>query len=169
VTPEAPTLRMAGAARPGEEWQNGCNLIDALCGGRFEREPSDVPTIPEFALEWTSGAPAKRWPDHVKDKKSSDREEQRFRLYINPILRTVRLDRFTLDHADAVMASLPWKLRPATRRTVASQADPNGGVPWQVSHRESDAVRVVARKQGQPWEVAPAPVRRCGADGVRTG
>ena len=110
-------LAIAARSRPGEEWGNAREMIDALCSGSTT-EASDVPTIGTFADMWIDGTLAKRYPDHVKEKRTSDRDEQRFRLYINPVIGPVRVDRFELRHADAVMAKLPRDMAAKTRKQV---------------------------------------------------
>lgn len=113
-------LEIAAEARPGEEWSNACAMIDVLCAGQTEAlDAADIPTIEQFAKLWTSGELAHRYPDQVRPKDTSDRDEQRFRLHINPVIGLVRLDRFTLDHADRVVAAIATKdLRPKTRQQV---------------------------------------------------
>ncbi len=48
---------------------------------------------------WYSGALAKKYPDHVREKRSADRDEQLFRLYVLPHVNDVRLDEFRLEDA----------------------------------------------------------------------
>lgn len=81
------------------------------------RLATDVPTVAAFGLQWTSGELARRWPDHVRVKKSAGGDAQILRDRINPIIGGKRLDEVTLADADRVMASLP----------VAQPGEPRGG------------------------------------------
>lgn len=120
VVADAPrALRIAARSRPGEEYGNACNVIDALCGGKAPKTTSNnIPTVETFAKQWTSGELARKWPDHVKEKKTWERDKQRFDLYINKQIGPVRMDRFTLNHAETVMTNLPAKMAPKTRQAV---------------------------------------------------
>ncbi len=112
-------------ARPGRPWSAVVAAVDVVCSGEAERS-ADVPTFGAFANDWTSGELARRFPDHVRRKRSSERDEELLRLYVLPHVRDVRLDEFELHDAEIVMASLPDQsqrsrrpLAPATRRHVA--------------------------------------------------
>ena len=77
-------------------------------------------TFSEFGLLWTSGDLAKRHPDHVKTKKTSDGDVQKLKV-MGLIIGDVPLEAITLEHAEKVMAALdPKRVRtPATRRQYA--------------------------------------------------
>ncbi|MAQ18805.1 MAG: DNA integration/recombination/inversion protein [Sandaracinus sp.] len=76
-------------------------------------------TFRDFGKQWTSGALHRRWPDQVRKKKSAKDDRQRFEKHVYPIVGDVLVIEFSLDHADAVMASLPSSLSQASRRQVA--------------------------------------------------
>jgi len=112
-------------ARPGRPWQAVVDAVDLICNGAA-KESTELPTFASFAQDWTSGELARRFPDHVRQKRSSTRDEELFRLYVLPHVRDVRVDEFDLHDAELVMASLPEvnprtkrPLAPATRRHVA--------------------------------------------------
>lgn len=95
--------------------------VERLVAGQLQRTAS-VPvgaTFADVAKAWTSGDLARQHPDHVKVKKTADDDRQRLETYVVPLLRTVPMRSFSLDHAERVMAALPPTLRPATRRQVA--------------------------------------------------
>lgn len=65
----------------------------------------------EFGKLWTTGDLAKRFPDHVKVKRSAGDDERVLRLYVYPAVGHERLARFEgqcgLDLVEKVMAGLP--------------------------------------------------------------
>ena len=93
--------------------------IEAIIGGVPRASSGPVPTFKDFAEEWTSGRLHAKFPDRVKKKKSSDDDESRLRLYINPKLGAKRLTAITLDDLDAVMSDLPSWMTQANRRQIA--------------------------------------------------
>lgn len=116
---EIPTLlEEAAKARAGRSWQEVCAAVDAVCAGRT-RALERAPTFRAFAEQWTEGQLAKRHPDHVREKRSSPRDEELLRLYVLEHVGDLRLDTFTLEDAEGVMAALPAKLSTSTRRHVA--------------------------------------------------
>ena len=91
-----------------------------------------MPTFQAFGKQWTSGDLHRKWPDHVRDKRTSDQDADLLRLHVNVILGPTPIDQVTLEDADRVMAALPSDsgatavgkrkcrpLSPATRRHVA--------------------------------------------------
>jgi integrase len=97
--------------------------VDGLLEGRFvvasPKPGKDAPlTFEAFAREWTSGELARRWPDHVPAKDSSD-DARVFRKYVNPLIGAVPISEVTLEDVDRVMAALPEHLGSASRRHVA--------------------------------------------------
>jgi len=114
-------LEMAAKQRAGRPWQAVCEAVDALCKGeaRDKGTGAQAPLFSEWARQWTSGELAKRYPDHVREKRSSDRDEQLLRLHVLPHVEGVRVDEFALEHAEVVMANLSAELAPGTRRLVA--------------------------------------------------
>ena len=71
---------------------------------------SDI-TFEAFGNLWTTGALAKRFPDHVKVKRSAKADERRLALYVYPIVGAEPLSRFDgragLDLVEQVTAGLP--------------------------------------------------------------
>jgi integrase len=116
---EIPTLMQEAAkARAGRPFQDVCAAVDVLCSGRT-RSIRVTSTFRTFAKEWTDGELAKRYPDHVRQKRSARRDEELLRLYILDRVGDRPLDAFALEDAEAVMAALPPKLAASTRRHVA--------------------------------------------------
>ena len=76
-------------------------------------------TFADVAKAWTSGELAKRYPDHAKEKKSAGGDVSRLEKHITPIIGSVPMARFTIEHAENVMASLPKDLADGSRRHVA--------------------------------------------------
>jgi integrase len=78
-----------------------------------------MPTFVEFGKQWTGGELARKCPDHVATKSTADDDARLLRLYAEPISGDLRLSEITLADVDQVMASLPERLSPSTRRHVA--------------------------------------------------
>jgi integrase len=99
--------------------------VDAIVAGDFERPsapdalPDVGPTFQEFAEQWTSGELRRRFPDHVREKRSVSDDIFRLRAHVYPLVGSVPLRQFTTQHAEAAMAALPTTLSPASRRQVA--------------------------------------------------
>lgn len=114
-------MERGAAARAGKAWDEVCATVETLCAGKTERTATGaMPTVAEFAESWAKGDLARKWPDHVEDKRTSDADEAYFRKYINPIIGPRRLDTVTLQHCDDVMASLPKHLKPSSRRRLGA-------------------------------------------------
>jgi len=111
-------LGMGAAARAGRPWEAVVAAVEHLCAGTTEQTKA-APTIKEFGDDWTSNALAARFPDHVKEKRTAERDAENLRLYVYPHVQDVRLDEFTLADAELVIANLPPHLAPASRRHVA--------------------------------------------------
>lgn len=117
----APRLLERAASRDGRALEDVLEAAERLCAGAAIAPRSARLTIKEFGEQWTKGELHRRWPDHVKLKKSVDDDRERLEKWVYPVVGDVPLVEFTLDHADRVMAELPPppKLSPATRRHVA--------------------------------------------------
>jgi integrase len=101
-------LERAARTRAGRPWEFVVEAIERECTGRTrEIGRGKIPVLSDWAKDWTSGELAKKYPDHVRKKRSSSRDEELLRLYILPHVRDVRVDEFTLTDAELVMASLP--------------------------------------------------------------
>jgi len=116
----AQLLEIAGQARSDKALRAARDAAEAIAAGTTTRAAAAMaPTFEVFAKEWTDGALHKKHPDHVKEKRTAYRDSQLLRLYVLPIAKDIRLPDFALEHAEAVMASLPGSLAAATRRHVA--------------------------------------------------
>lgn len=113
-------MAMGAKARAGRPWEAVSAAVEALCAGQVrDRKSADVPTLVEWARQWTSGELAKKHKDHVRHRKSAADDAQRFRDYIAPHAEDMRVDEFTLEHAEIVMANLPDDMARTTRGHVA--------------------------------------------------
>jgi integrase len=113
-------LEMGAKAKAGRPWAFVVETVDLEVGGKLrEKKAAEVPTFATWAEDWTSGRLAKKYPDHVREKRSSDRDEQLLRNYVVPHVEGIRVDQFTLEHAEYVLANLPAHLAPGTRRLAA--------------------------------------------------
>lgn len=95
-------------------------LVARVAAGKLTASSVAAPgsTFGDVAKAWTSGELAKRFPDHVKAKRSARDDEQRLRDYALPLLRNVPMSQLTLERLDAAMAALPEHLSSATRRQI---------------------------------------------------
>ena len=84
-----------------------------------ESAPPDSILFKNLALDWTSGRLAERFPDYVKMKSSAKDDEQKLRLYINPLIGPIPVVALKLEDAQRVMRQLPPSVSSATRRHVA--------------------------------------------------
>jgi len=80
------------------------------------------PTFKDVARRWTSGELARDFPDHVKAKRTAERDVQRFDRYIYPIVGHLPIVDFTIDHAEAVMKALPRSGCARPRRGATSRS-----------------------------------------------
>jgi len=80
--------------------------------------PGAVTTMRQIAKAWTSGELAEKHPDHVKAKRTADKDAQRFEVLCKTI-GDVPVTSFTLADAERAMAALPNDLTSATRRQYA--------------------------------------------------
>jgi integrase len=89
--------------------------------GAAPSTPARGPTLQDVGRRWTSGELARDFPDHIKAKRTAERDVQRLDRYVYPIAGHLPIVDFTIDHAEAVMKALPPnRVRtPATRRHVA--------------------------------------------------
>lgn len=106
------------------ELSNVIELVGRLAakaerGEEIRASGSVGPTLREVALMWTSGELARKFPDHVRAKRSVKDDVQRLDAHILPLVRDVPIAAFAIEHAERVMAALPSTLAPATRRQVA--------------------------------------------------
>jgi integrase len=116
----APLLEMGAKARAGRPWEFVLAAVDAECKGETRAKGrGENPLFSEWARQWTSGEIARKYPDHVREKRSSERDEELLRLHVLPHVEGVRVDEFTLDHAEYVMANIPVDRSPGTRRLIA--------------------------------------------------
>lgn len=76
-------------------------------------------TVQDIGQAWTDGTLAERYPDHVKRKRSAYDDAGRLTRHVYPIIGDVPIRLFTLDHAEAVMRTLPDNLSQRSRRHVA--------------------------------------------------
>jgi integrase len=114
------------AELPDAELPRLKKLVDRMCQGLERPEASRLLpigsmglTFKEFAEQWTSGELHRRYPDHVKEKRSVGDDIERLTKHVYPQVEDLPLSAFTLEPAMDVMRALPEKLSPATRRHVA--------------------------------------------------
>jgi integrase len=112
-------LKRAGEAADGKQLDTVREAVRRLVAGAYVG-PATVKTASTFqdvADLWTSGSLARRFPDHVKSKRSADSDVHRLK-HILPVVGEVEIAAFELEHADRVMALLP-PMEVASRRHVA--------------------------------------------------
>jgi integrase len=116
-------LELAARARP-EHLDRVVRGVDAIVAGEYEKPvtadlPDTGPTFRDFATQWTNGELAKRFPDHVRTKKTAEHDVYRLDAHIYPVVGDIPIARFRTEDAELVMRSLPPELAAGSRRQVA--------------------------------------------------
>lgn len=113
-------LEMAAKARAGRPWDAVLAAVEALCAGTTVTiANASTPTFAEMLTAWTSGDIARKYPHHVKVKRSAETDRLRAEKHITPHIGDRRIDEVSLDDAEMVMANLPEGASAGTRRQVA--------------------------------------------------
>jgi integrase len=119
-------IEKAASAENTEKLMVVRNLVRRICSGAYDDVEAVLPAKlpPETSLRqlgalWTDGELHRRWPDHVKAKRSVKDDVWRLAKYVNPIIGDLAAASFTLDDANLVMSGLPRTLSAATRRHIA--------------------------------------------------
>lgn len=108
------------AERDGKALDEVLRAVELIISGKATpKHNCRMLTVAELSKRWTNGELARAYPDHIRHKRSAQHDAWRLDRYIVPIIGDVRMDKLTLDHAEAVMRSVPPDLAPATRRQVA--------------------------------------------------
>ncbi len=115
----APDIIRRAARADADELARVLLAVDMITGAVEPARTNLVPTIREIGERWTRGDLAREFPDHIKSKDGASHDGGRLELYVYPIAGDVSIDRFSLDHAEAIMRALPAKRAPATRRHIA--------------------------------------------------
>lgn len=106
------------AGRDGPAHEAVVEAVDRLCRGEASLPVSGAMTVRQFGELWTSGELHRRFPDHVKRKKSARDDRDRLEKYVYPVIGDMPIPQVTVEHGDAVLNKLPRRLAPATRRHV---------------------------------------------------
>ena len=95
--------------------------VAAIAKGIGTKSTRNMTTFKDVADDWVTGELRKKYPDHVRRKKSFTIERGRLKRYIYPLIKDVPIVAFTKAHGDLVMSKLPAKRvkTSATRRHVA--------------------------------------------------
>lgn len=71
----------------------------------------DALTFEQFARLWTKGELAKRYPDHIKEKRTAKGDDQRLKLYVYPVIGAEPMSAFEgrrgLELVEKVRAAMP--------------------------------------------------------------
>jgi integrase len=116
-------LELAARARP-DHLDRVVRGVDAIVAGEYEEPvaadlPDTGPTFRDFATQWTNGELTKRFPDHVRTKKTAEHDVYRLDAHIYPVVGDIPIARFRTEDAELVMRSLPPELAAGSRRQVA--------------------------------------------------
>lgn len=112
-------LKRAGEAADGKPLEAVREAVRRLVAGTYTGPPTlkTASTFGDVANLWTSGELARRFPDHVKIKRTAESDVHRLK-HILPVVGDVEIIAFELEHADKVMAMLP-PMEVASRRHIA--------------------------------------------------
>ncbi|MDI3291507.1 site-specific integrase [Polyangium sp. 15x6] len=114
----APDIIKRAAMRDGKALDEVRKAVDMIASGQVVQK-NLTPTIEQIGKRWTSGELAELHPDRVKRRRAAKGDSYWLGRYVYPMVGDVAIDKFSLDHAEAVMRSLPAKLAPNSRRSVA--------------------------------------------------
>ena len=99
--------------------------VTKLAAGLMRVQKKDVPrpgvisTMSQLGAAWTSGELAAKYPDHVKSKRTADKDKQRL-THLYKSIGDVKVSAFRLVDAELAMAALPKSAKSsATRRQYA--------------------------------------------------
>ena len=115
-------LEMAAKERAGRGWDAVMVAVDALCTAGGAAPLVGGPKVPTFAAHigaWTSGELAKKYPHHVKVKRSASDDEYRAKKHIPQHIAELPVSEVSLDHCEIVIANLDEGASTGTRRQVA--------------------------------------------------
>lgn len=107
------------AERNGRALSDVLEAVRRVCEGDVNVTRMMGTTFKSFADDWVEERLHAKWPDQVRKKTSRDDDRQRLQKHVYPIVGHVPIHEFTVDHAEAVMRSLPPQLTTASRRHVA--------------------------------------------------
>jgi integrase len=111
-----------GGAADEEKMAALTRAVDGILAGVLKKAPAPDGgplTFRKFAEQWTSGVLHKKYPDHVRIKRSSRGDVSRLEAHVYPVIGDKILTRITLDDALEVMHKLSSDLSSASRRHVA--------------------------------------------------
>lgn len=95
------------------------DAAEAIASGKVTL-PEDGPvTVAKLAEQWWRGDLAKRYPDQIKVKRTSDDDRRLFARHILPHIGALAVSDVTLADCERCMVALPPDLARNTRRTVA--------------------------------------------------
>jgi len=118
IDPELCAKLLALAGR-GETAGVQLTAAALTAGLRVRRGADSAPfTMRDLGKAWTSGELAKKYPDHVKQKSTADKDAERLRVLCKAI-GDVPVTRFAVADAKRAMAALPKELSSTTRRQYA--------------------------------------------------
>ncbi len=114
-------LERAAVATDAKRLEELRGTVDRLVAGKARVAPLPVvgETFQSVGEMWTSGELARRFPHHLKEKRSASDDAQRLEKFVYPFVGSVRAAAFNLDDAERAMGALPPELAPATRRQIA--------------------------------------------------
>ncbi len=117
---EAPILlRKAAGVSKRSDFEDVVRFGETLCGVNSVNLKASAVAFREIGEAWTSGQLHQRFPDHVRKKRTAEDDRLRLEKSVYPVVGEVPVCEFTLEHAERLMASLPPKLTPSSRRQYA--------------------------------------------------
>jgi len=116
----APKILARAASANEKDLGPAREVVRGILNGNLVRElDREGMMFKQLGALWTSGELARRYPDHVKVKRSADDDLSRLERHVYPTAGDVLLSAFTIEHAEHVMAAMPATLSRSTRRHVA--------------------------------------------------
>ncbi len=112
----------SAAAADAPKMAELARAVDGIVAGKIvkARPAATALTFRTFAERWTDGELHRDYPDHVREKRSGDKDVCRLEKHVYPVIGDDDLaNPNALDRALEVMRKLPEDLSPASRRHVA--------------------------------------------------
>ena len=155
---------MGAKAKAGHPWEFVRETVDLEAGGQLRRKgAAEVPTFATWAKDWTSGALAKKHPDHVRGQ-AHGRPRRRAAQALHPAAprghRRRRLHARARRVRDGQPSRRPLRGHPPARRSGHGAPDETRRLPGQVAQGQPDPFRLAPpRRRRRRPRSASTPTR----------
>ena len=95
-----------GSATTPAELRAALGAVDIVCEEAARLQPGQT-TVRDVGDRWVSGELARRYPDHIRVKRSASRDRQLLATYILPVLGDMPIEAVKLADCERVMRRIP--------------------------------------------------------------